>query len=74
MKHEFNEMFTNCDSKGNSYRMYLVDDIWLILEQRNAFGTFLTGFLTKEEATDYLYELGVDIDELRPPDRFAEHW
>lgn len=71
---EFKEYFMNCDARGNSYRLYPVEGIWLILEQRNDQGTFLTGFLELEEAIDCLYSLGCDIDELRPPERLAEAW
>lgn len=74
MKYEFNEEFLTNDARGNSFRLYLVDDIWLVLEQRNAHGTFLTGFLSKDEAVDFLYEVGADIEEIRPSELYAEHW
>ena len=69
---EFKERFLSCDGKGNTYRLYFIDDLWIVLEQRNARGTFMTGFLSTNEAIDYLYEAGCDIDKLRPPDPLGE--
>jgi hypothetical protein len=71
---EYKEFFMSCDSKGNSYRLYQAEGIWLVLEQKNTYGTFLTGFLEFSEAVDALYLAGCDIDELRPPEQWAEPW
>lgn len=69
---EFKTHYLGCDHKGNSYRLYFADDLWLVIEQRNDHGTFLTGFLELDEAIDFLDQMGCDIEELRPSMSFAE--
>ena len=69
---EFFERFLGCDKANNTYRLYFLDDLWVVLEQNNRGGTFMTGFLTQDKAIDYLDMVGCDISELRPPDPLYE--
>ncbi len=71
---QYKEIFMNCNYKGDSYRLYFADDLYIVAEILRNGGFYMYGFATKDEAIDFIDEQGANIDELRPQEPWAEAW